>query len=48
MLVTANTSYIVCFKGTGDEILTNAWYQERLPEAGERLRVVKAAAAIIV
>ena len=39
---------VVCFRDTGFKILNNAWYEQRLqnPEA-ERLRIVKAAAAII-
>jgi len=48
VLVTANMPYIVCFLGKGHKILSNAFYQGRLPKAEERLKVVKASAAIIV
>ncbi|XP_028418322.1 uncharacterized protein LOC114543611 [Dendronephthya gigantea] len=39
---------VVCFKDTGFKILNNSWYEQRSQsQEEERLRVVKAAAAII-
>lgn len=39
---------VVCFKNTGEKILTNSWYQKTcMSEREERLRVVEAAAKII-
>lgn len=38
----------MCFKSTGHKIITDSWYDERLPEDEERLRIVKTAACIIL
>ena len=39
---------IVCFRKSGDKLLCNSWYNERLhSEEKERLRIVRTAAAII-
>ena len=39
---------IVCFRKSGDKLLCNSWYNERLhSEEEERLRIVRTAAAII-
>ena len=39
---------IVCFRNSGDKLLCNSWYNEKLQsEEEERLRIVRTAAAII-
>ncbi|KAG5896552.1 hypothetical protein JTB14_030755 [Gonioctena quinquepunctata] len=47
ILITEKIPYIVCFKGTGHKIITDSWYDERLPKDEERLRIVETSAAII-
>lgn len=43
-----NKVCIVCFRNTGYKILTNHWYEQKnADEHQERLRIIKAAAAII-
>lgn len=45
----SNKGSVVCFKNTGHRILYDHWYKEQQGDAHhERLRVVKAAAEIIV
>ncbi|KAG5896956.1 hypothetical protein JTB14_024803 [Gonioctena quinquepunctata] len=48
ILITDKIPHIVCFKGTGHKIITDSWYDERLTEDEERLRIVKTSAAIIL
>lgn len=43
-----NKPPVICFRNTGYKILTQSWYDSRnVDEKGERLRIVKATAAII-
>lgn len=46
---TVNTSPLVCFRDTGFQLLTEAWYNNKQANIREeRLRIVKAAATIVL
>ncbi|KAK3932952.1 Elongation factor 4, partial [Frankliniella fusca] len=48
LVVKSGGKSVLCFKGTASRILTDNWYAERKADpSAERLRVVKAAAAIL-